>query len=106
MVAPEFGITNESSVVGYLNYMQGVVKNGAGDVKATYAGWMALSDSSQGLLDEINLVMANGQLSGTTIALLKSALDTMGFGTDALRLNRIYTALVLVLAAPEFIIQK
>ncbi|WP_332877193.1 DUF1800 domain-containing protein [Massilia sp. S19_KUP03_FR1] len=106
MVAPEFGITNESSVVGYLNYMQGVVKNGAGDVKPTYAAWMALSDSSQGLLDEINLVMANGQLSGATIALLKGALDTMGFGTDVLRLNRIYTALVLVLAAPEFIIQK
>ncbi len=106
MVAPEFGITNESSVVGYLNYMQGVVKNGAGDVKPTYANWMALSDSSVAFLDELNLVMAHGQLSAATLALMKGALDTMGFGTDALRLNRIYTALVLVLAAPEFIIQK
>lgn len=106
LVAPEFGITNESSVVGYLNYMQGVVKNGAGDVKASYATWLALADNAQGLLDEINLVLAHGQLSGATLALIKGALDTMGFGTDALRLNRIYTTLVLVLAAPEFIIQK
>jgi uncharacterized protein (DUF1800 family) len=106
MVAPEFQITNESSVVGYLNYMQGVVKNGAGDVKPTYAALLLLADSTQSLLDELNLVMAGGQLSDTTLALIKGALDTMGFGTDALRLNRIYTALVLVLAAPEFIIQK
>jgi uncharacterized protein (DUF1800 family) len=106
MVAPEFGITNESSVVGYLNYMQGVVKNGAGDVKSVYAHLLTLADSSVGMLDELNLIMAAGQLSPATIALIKSALDTMGFGTDALRLNRIYTALVLVLASPEFIIQK
>jgi uncharacterized protein (DUF1800 family) len=106
MVAPEFGITNESSVVGFLNYMQGVVKSGAGDVKSDYAALLKLADSTQALLDDLNLVMAAGQLSAPTLALMKSALDTLGFGTDALRLNRIYTALVLVLAAPEFIIQK
>lgn len=106
LVAPEFQITNESSVVGYLNYMQGVVKSGAGDVKSDYAALLKIADSTQALLDELNLVMAGGQLSASTLALMKGALDSLGFGTDALRLNRIYTALVLVLAAPEFIIQK
>ena len=37
LVAPEFQITNESSVVGYVNFMQSVVSKGAGDVKADYA---------------------------------------------------------------------
>ena len=106
LVAPEFQITNESSVVGYLNYMQGVVKTGAGDVKSDYASLLKLADSTASLLDELNVVMAGGQLSAATLALMKGALDSLGFGTDALRLNRIYTALVLVLASPEFIIQK
>ena len=43
MVAPEFQITNESSVVGYLNYMQGVVKSGAGDVKSDYVNLLKLA---------------------------------------------------------------
>ena len=106
LVAPEFQITNESSVVGYLNYMQGVVKNGAGDVKSAYAAYLPLADTSQALVDELNVVMAAGQLSAATVSLIKGALDSMALGTDAARLNRIYTALVLVLAAPEFIIQK
>ena len=106
LVAPEFQITNESSVVGYLNFMQTVVSKGVGDVKADYSSLLALADNAQALLDELNLLLAAGQLSAATLALLKGGLDTLASGTDATRLNRIYAALLLVLAAPEFIIQK
>jgi uncharacterized protein (DUF1800 family) len=106
LVAPEFQITNESSVVGYVNFMQTTVSKGAGDVKADYSSLMPLADNTQSLLDELNLVLAAGQLSTATLALMKGAVDTLASGTDAARLNRIYAALVLVLAAPEFIIQK
>mgnify|MGYP007123209458 CR=1 FL=1 len=30
-VAPEFQLTNESTVVGYINFMQGVISAGVGD---------------------------------------------------------------------------
>lgn len=106
MVAPEFQITNESSVVGYVNYMQTAVSKGVGDVKADYSALLPLADSAQALLDELNTVLAAGQLSSATIALMKGGLDTMASGTDTARLNRIYAALTLVLAAPEFIVQK
>lgn len=106
MVAPEFQITNESSVVGYVNYIQSVVSKGAGDVKADYASLMPLADNAQALLDELNLLLAAGQLSSASLALMKGAIGSMAAGTDPARLNRIYAALVLVLAAPEFIIQK
>ncbi|RJG15043.1 DUF1800 domain-containing protein [Massilia cavernae] len=106
MVAPEFQITNESSVVGYVNFMQTVVRSGIGDVKADYTALMPLADTAQALLDELNLVLAAGQLSAATMSLLKGALDSMPSGTDAARQNRIHTALTLMLAAPEFIIQK
>ena len=85
-------------------YLQ--VSRGAGDVKADYSSLMPLADNPQALLDELNLVLAAGQLSPATVALMRGALATMASGTDAARLNRVHAALVLVLAAPEFIIQK
>ena len=106
LIAPEFQITNESSVVGYVNYMQNVVKNGAGDVKSAYAALLPMADTAPALVDEFNVVLAAGQLSAATVALITAALNGMASGTDTARLNRIYTALVLVLAAPEFIILK
>lgn len=106
MVAPEFQITNESTVVGYVNYMQGVVKNGVGDVKPDYSTLMPLADTSDKLIDEVNLLLAAGQLAPATLNLIKGGIDSMPKGNDPARLNRIYATLVLVLASPEFIVQK
>lgn len=106
LVSPEFQIVNESSVVGYVNFMQRVVSSGIGDVLADYSGLMVLADSSQALLDEINTVLAAGALSAATIATLFAAVNGMASGTDAARKNRIYATLTMVLAAPEFIVQK
>ena len=106
LVAPEFQIINESTVTGYVNYMQNAVSRGIGDVAADYSSLLPLADNAQALLDELNLVLAAGQLSGATINLMRGALDGMSRGSDANRRNRIYAALVMVLAAPEFIVQK
>ena len=106
LVAPEFQLANESSVVGYLNYMQGVVSNGVGDVKADYTALIALADNAPALLDEISLVLTANQLSAATLAAINSAVGGMPAGTSTARNNRIYAALVLVLASPEFLVQK
>ena len=106
LVAPELQITNESTVVGYLNYMQNMISRGTGDIRADYAALLPLADTSQALLDEINLLMAAGQLSPATLATIKGGIDPMASGTDTARLNRIYAALVMVMASPEFIVQK
>ncbi len=106
MVAPELQITNESTVVAYINVMQTVISKGVGDVKADYGALLPLADDAATLLDELNLLLAAGQLSATTLTLLRAPLDTMAKGSDSARLNRIYAALVLVMAAPEFLVQK
>lgn len=106
MVAPEFQITNESTVVGYVNFLQSVISRGIGDVKADYTPLLPMADTAQVLLDELNLVLAAGQLSAATMTLIVTAIDSMPKGTDSARLNRIYAALVMVIAAPEFIVQK
>ena len=104
--APEFQIANESSVVGYINFMQRAVAGTVGDLTPDYTGLLALADNATSLVSEINLVLAANQLSGTTTAALSSAVQTMPGGSDANRRNRINAALLLVLAAPEFIVQK
>ncbi|XLZ68782.1 DUF1800 domain-containing protein [Massilia sp. SR12] len=106
VVAPEFQIVNESSVVGYANYMQTAISKGVGDVKADYASLLPLADNVPALLDEINLVLAAGQLSADTLTLVRNAITSMATGTDAARANRVYAALTLVMASPEFIVQK
>jgi len=108
LVAPEFQITNESSSVGYVNFMQRVVANGAalGDVKADYASLLPLADSAAALLAELNVVLAAGQLSDATVSALQTAVDSMPTGSDAARNNRIYAALTMVLAAPEYLVLK
>ena len=106
MVAPEFQITNESTVVGYINFMQRAVSTGYGDVKADYSSLLPLADNAAALIAELNTVLAAGQLSSATATALTAATASMASGTDAARLNRIYAALTLVFAAPEFIVQK
>ena len=106
LVAPEFQLSNESSVVGYVNYMQGVISVGVGDVKADYTALLPLAANAQALLDEINTVIAAGQVGVGTIATFKGALDSRPSGTASARANRVYAALILVMAAPEFQVLK
>jgi uncharacterized protein (DUF1800 family) len=106
LVAPELQITNESTVAGYVNFMQRAVAGTVGDVKANYSGLLTLANDAQALLDELNLVLAANQLGAPTIAALKAALATMRADTAAALQNRVYAALVMVLAAPEYIVQK
>ena len=106
LAAPEFQIANESSVVGFVNFMQRAVAGAVGDITPDYTSLVALADDAKALVDEINLVLAANQLSATTCTTLAAALQTMAAGTDTARRARINAALVLVLAAPEFIVQK
>jgi hypothetical protein len=67
---------------------------------------MPLADNARALVDESNLLLTCGQLSAASIALIEGCLQSMPSGDDSARLNRIYTALVLIMTAPEFIVQK
>ena len=103
LVAPEFQITNELSVVAYVNFMQGLVQNGIGDVKADYTDILTKATDSQALVDEVNLLLAAGQLSAATVAAIKAAVDSIATTATGAAANRVYTTILLTLASPEFI---
>ena len=107
LAAPELQIANETSVAGYLNFMQRAIAGfGVGDLQADYSSLLALADDARALLDELNLVLAAGQVPAATLAMLQQALDTIAPGNDSARRNRVLAALLMVLAAPEYIAQK
>ena len=104
--APEFQIANESSVVGCVNWLQRAVAGSIADLTPDYATLLPLADDAGALLAELNLVLAANQLSAATLATLATAVGSMASGSDTTRRARINAALVLVLAAPEYIVQK
>ena len=127
-VAPEFQLVNESSVGSYLNYMQNVIRNGiyvnypdipqnsgtdnsknGYDIKTTYPNEMALVTDADALVARINLLMCAGQLSAATIKLIADALKATpvtAASTEAVKLNRIAAAILLVMASAEYLVQK
>jgi len=109
ITAPEFGITNETSVAEYMNFMQGIIINGIGGVPGNYAALLPLANqggNSAALLAELNMLLAAGQISAPTLTLIQSALDTMPVSTPTWVSYRVYAAIILVMCAPEYLIQK
>ena len=106
LVAPEFQITNESTVVGAVNFLQRAISGGVGDLAADYTSLLALADDAVALVAEINLVLAANQLSAATAATISGALATMASGSDPNRQKRIYAGLTLAIAAPDFVVLK
>lgn len=99
MVAPELQITNELSVIGYVNFMHWLINNST-DLRSSYAELLAIPDVAA-LLDRINLLVAAGQIRPETIAKVRPAVES---GADATK--RIHIALLLMMASPDYLIQK
>jgi hypothetical protein len=100
---------NETSVGGYLNYMQGVIGSTGNDVKSIYPAEMGLVMDASALVDRLNLLLCANQLSKASTDLIKSALATPALtanSSETARLNRVRAAILMVMAAPEYLIQK
>jgi uncharacterized protein (DUF1800 family) len=125
-VAPEFQIVNESTVGGYLNYLQGVVRNGlyvnapdqpnAGsnasngyDITAAYTGELALVTDATALVKRLSLLLCADQLAASTQTLIVNALNATpvtAASTDAVKRNRVAAAVLMVMASAEYLVQK
>jgi uncharacterized protein (DUF1800 family) len=106
LVAPEFQITNEQTVVAYINYFQSVIANGSGDAKPDYTSILTKASDSAALIAEINTVLAAGQLSAATVASIKAAVDSISATTTNGPLNRVGTAILLTMASPDYLTVK
>ena len=124
-VAPEFQIVNESTVGGYLNYMQDRIRNGFNvdspgvpehtynsytrDITASYTAELALVLDTTALVNRLDLLMCAGQLSAATRTLMINALNATPLtaaSPASAKLDRVCGAVLMVLASTEYLVQK
>lgn len=106
VTAPEFQLCNESTVAGYLNFLQGAIANGVGDVKADYTAPLALAGDAVALVADLALRLGGGGISAATQATISTAVGTIAASTDAGKLSRVQAAVLMLMACPEYQVQK
>jgi uncharacterized protein (DUF1800 family) len=116
LVGPEFQMTNVTTVVGFLNYMQSAIgadaKNGP-DVFASYGAEIGLAATPTALVDRMNLLLMGGEMSSTLESEIVNAVSAIDVPTsgdpnaiNAALANRAMTAAYLTLASPDFTAQQ
>ena len=111
-VAPEFQLVTESSVGGYLNFMTEVISTGihaTSDISAPYDAELALVLDASALVRRVNLLLCSGQLSSATQAIMVGALNATPLtqvSSARDKRHRVCSAVLMVMAAPEYLIQK
>jgi uncharacterized protein (DUF1800 family) len=129
LVAPELQIASETSAAGYVNYMRDNVASGVGqsnpaplnrrDLQGDFAAELALATDVPALVDRALAKLAyvsNGGAPALKTAIV-DAVNTItipalnGTGSnqaqvDAAKRTRVNAAILLVLASPEFNVQK
>ena len=125
--APEFQLVNETTVGGYLNFMQDVIQRGINcpepgvpqaaytnylyDVKATYSRELSLVTDATALVRHLSLVLCASQVApgSDNELLMVTALNatpvTASSSTDV-KLRRVWAAVLMIMACPQYLIQK
>ena len=106
LVAPELQMVNETTAIGYVNFMQTLISAGIGDVKANYAHLISAAANAQTLVDLINLRLAAGQLQAATVTQIRTAVESLGAVTAIDLSNRVSVAVLLTMASPDYLVQK
>jgi len=106
VTAPEFQLLNEVTVTGYLNFMQTLLTTGIGDTKPDLSADMALSTDARAMVARQALILGGGSISESTQQRIAAAATTIAATTDDGRINRARAGWMLLLACPEYQIQK
>ena len=123
--APEFQLVNETTVGGYINYMQGVIRDGIRcpeptvpqaaynnyiiDISASYASELALASDASALVRRLNLILCAGQMLEANQSLIIAALNgtpVSATSTAAQKLDRVAAGVLLVMASADYLVQR
>jgi uncharacterized protein (DUF1800 family) len=109
LAAPEFQITGETSVAGYTNFMQAAISSGVGvgrEVRAAYTNELAVADNADALIDRVNRCLMAGTMGTQQRQEIRDAVNAIAATATNGRANRVYTAVLLTMASPEYLVQK
>ena len=103
---------------GYLNLPQDVITQGFGqnnDMRLDYSNELALYEQPEQLVERMNMLLLNGTMSTALRTQMVAALNSVvqpvpkswnGSDVTIAKNNRIYLAIFLAMASPEYIVQK
>jgi uncharacterized protein (DUF1800 family) len=115
LLGPEFEITNASSVAGFADFSKwgiiGGFDHGSSDignrVLPDYTYYLSLAGSPLQLLDELDIVLCGGGMNPVfKVQVAESIARINGGTTSARNLERLNTALWLVINSPDYTVQK
>ncbi|RZL01763.1 MAG: DUF1800 domain-containing protein, partial [Rubrivivax sp.] len=122
MVAPEFQITDDATVIAYANFMQTVIGFGAEQVVPNYTlnGWDDRAASPADLVAWLNIALTGGSLLPENMAMIISAVESITQLDAAIhavdtptgsrfvtgRRARVLVAVYLILCSPDFLVQR
>jgi hypothetical protein len=102
-------MTDVSTVVGYLNYMQSAIGANATtgpDVFSNYSAEIALATTPDQLVDRVNLLIMAGEMDATLRSQILAAVNSIAIPSSgdpsAALANRVKTAIYLAMAAPSY----
>ncbi|MBL8325501.1 MAG: DUF1800 domain-containing protein [Rubrivivax sp.] len=127
LVAPEMQLASETSAAGYVNFMRDNLSAGVGlgngapfnrrDLQGSYAAELALAADAPALVERVTSRLTYGAAGAALKAEIAAAAGSIAIpalnagGTnqaqvDAAKRNRVNAAILLTLAAPEFVVLR
>jgi hypothetical protein len=75
-------------------------------VRADYTAELAVADNADALIDRVDRCLTNGSMPTAMRQEIRSAVNAISLTTTTGRANRVYTAILLTMASPEYLVQK
>jgi uncharacterized protein (DUF1800 family) len=117
LVAPEFQITHETTTSGYTNFIRdraereterfkSAASRNRNDLFTNYAKERALANNPAALMDHLNVLLMAGQMRPALRNRIITALNALPLNNETDQYNRVSTAVTLIMASPQYLIQK
>lgn len=106
-VAPEFQITNESTVIGYANFMlTHIAGSPQQGLVVDYSEWLPLATDPTKLVDRLNLQLTGRALAAASVDLITRAVRSLPATSAEQQVRRVQMAFYLMLVSPDYLVQR
>jgi hypothetical protein len=108
LVAPEMQIVNESTTTAYANFMETTINGKLADLVPDYSAALALASNPTSLFNYLNTLLTGRQLSTATATTIQNAVNSISISSTSGSgpLNRVKLCIMLIMCAPEYLVQK
>lgn len=114
LYSPEFQIFNPVTATTMPNELTRILEGGLHRLRLTvtpefafnFTTEIALAPSADALLDRLDLLLTEGQMSDGTRTVIKNVIQTMPYATEAERADRVHVAVFGVLVSPDCAIMR